>query len=158
MNFGITVMIALIVGTVVPGQTFYIFTIENLKQFGALKAIGVTNRRIITMILLQAVIVGGTGYALGMGMAAAFFASFLNYLPTRGIVLPWEVMAAIAVVVLLVVGLASLMSVRRGARPGTRGGFPRLDGCLQMESLSVSLKSNEGVRPWGHTGSCPAWS
>jgi putative ABC transport system permease protein len=113
VNFGITVMIALIVGTVVPGQTFYIFTIENLKQFGALKAIGVTNRRIITMILLQAVIVGGTGYALGMGMAAAFFASFLNYLPTRGIVLPWEVMAAIAVVVLLVVGLASLMSVRR---------------------------------------------
>jgi len=44
VNFGITVMIALIVGTVVPGQTFYIFTIENLKQFGALKAIGVTNR------------------------------------------------------------------------------------------------------------------
>ena len=113
VNFGITVMIALIVGTVVPGQTFYIFTIENLKQFGALKAIGVTNRRIIAMILLQAVIVGGTGYALGMGMAAAFFASFLNYLPTRGIVLPWEVMAAIALVVLLVVGLASLMSVRR---------------------------------------------
>lgn len=37
VNFGITVMIALIVGTVVPGQTFYIFTIENLKQFGALK-------------------------------------------------------------------------------------------------------------------------
>jgi len=113
VNFGITVMIALIVGTVVPGQTFYIFTIENLKQFGALKAIGVTNRRIIAMILLQAMVVGATGYALGMGMAAAFFASFLNYLPTRGIVLPWQVMAGIAVVVLFVVGLASLMSIRR---------------------------------------------
>ena len=113
VNFGITVMIALIVGTVVPGQTFYIFTIENLKQFGALKAIGVTNRRIVSMILLQAMVVGGTGYALGMGMAAAFFASFLNYSPTRGIILPWEVMASIAVVVLFVVGLASLMSIRR---------------------------------------------
>ena len=113
VNFGITVMIALIVGSVVPGQTFYIFTIENLKQFGALKAIGVTNRRIVSMILLQAMIVGGTGYALGMGMAAAFFASFLNYSPTRGIILPWQVMASIAVVVLFVVGLASLMSIRR---------------------------------------------
>jgi putative ABC transport system permease protein len=113
VNFGITVMVALIVGTVVAGQTFYIFTIENLKQFGALKAIGVTNRRIITMILLQALVVGGTGYAFGMGMAAAFFSSFLSYGPTRGIVLPWQVMAGIAGVVLFVVALASLMSIRR---------------------------------------------
>ncbi len=113
VNFGITVMIALIVGTVVPGQTFYIFTMENLKQFGALKAIGVTNRRIVSMILLQAMVVGGTGYAIGMGMAAAFFSITVNYLPTRGIVLPWQVMAGIAVVVLFVVGLASLMSIRR---------------------------------------------
>jgi putative ABC transport system permease protein len=113
VNFGITVMVALIVGTVVAGQTFYIFTIENLKQFGALKAIGVTNRRIMGMILLQALVVGGTGYAFGMGMAAAFFAAFVNYGPTRGIILPWQVMAGIAVVVLFVVGLASLMSVRR---------------------------------------------
>ena len=113
VNFGITVMIALIVGSVVPGQTFYIFTMENLKQFGALKAIGVTNRRIVSMILLQAMVVGGAGYALGMGMAAAFFSITVNYLPTRGIVLPWQVMAGIAVVVLFVVGLASLMSIRR---------------------------------------------
>jgi len=113
VNFGITVMIALIVGTVVPGQTFYIFTMESLKEFGALKAIGVTNRRIVSMILLQAMVVGSTGYALGMGMAAVFFASFLNYPPTRGIILPWQVMASIAVVVLFVVGLASLMSIRR---------------------------------------------
>jgi len=113
VNFGITVMVALIVGSVVPGQTFYIFTIENLKQFGALKAIGVTNRRIVLMILLQAMAVGATGYALGMGMAAAFFSTFLNYLPTRGIVLPWQVMASIGVMVLFVVGLASLMSIRR---------------------------------------------
>ena len=113
VNFGITVMVALIVGTVVAGQTFYIFTIENLKQFGALKAIGVTNRRIIGMILLQALVVGGTGYAFGMGMAAAFFSSFLSYGPTRGIVLPWQVMAGIAGVILFVVALASLMSIRR---------------------------------------------
>jgi len=113
VNFGITVMIALIVGTVIPGQTFYIFTVENLKQFGALKAIGVTNRRIVGMILLQAIVVGSTGYALGMGITAAFFARTVNYLPTRGIVFPWQVMAGIAVVVLFVVGLASLISIRR---------------------------------------------
>jgi putative ABC transport system permease protein len=35
VNFGITIAIAVIVGTVVAGQTFYLFTVENLKQFGA---------------------------------------------------------------------------------------------------------------------------
>src|SRR5256712_1399593 len=53
VNFGITIAVALVVGTVVAGQTFYLFTVENLKQFGALKAIGVSNARLTGMILLQ---------------------------------------------------------------------------------------------------------
>jgi len=73
VNFGITITIALIVGTVVAGQTFYLFTLENLKQFGALKAIGVTNWRLTGMVLLQAFIVGVMGFGIGTGMAAAFF-------------------------------------------------------------------------------------
>src|SRR5262249_21274482 len=113
VNFGITVTIALLVGTVVAGQTFYIFTIENLKQFGALKAIGITNLRIVGMILLQALIVGVVGYALGMGMAASFFAITVNMIATRGIVLLPEVMAGTAVVVLFIVIVASLMSIRK---------------------------------------------
>src|SRR5215472_7073705 len=63
INFGLTVGIALIVGTVVAGQTFYLFTLENLKQFGALKAMGTTNLRLVGMILLQALVVGAVGYA-----------------------------------------------------------------------------------------------
>ena len=35
INFGITVFLGFLVGTAVAGQTFYNFTIENLKQFGA---------------------------------------------------------------------------------------------------------------------------
>src|SRR5712692_866842 len=34
VNFGITICVALVVGAVVAGQTFYLFTLENLKQFG----------------------------------------------------------------------------------------------------------------------------
>ncbi len=113
VNFGLTVAIALIVGTVVAGQTFYIFTIENLKQFGALKAIGVSDRRIVGMIVLQALVVGAIGYSLGMGMAASFFAIFVNKIATRGIVLLWQVMLGDAAIVLLIVLVASIMSIRR---------------------------------------------
>ena len=73
VNFGITITIALIVGAVVAGQTFYLFTIENLRQFGALKAIGITNWRLVGMVLLQAAAVGVIGFSIGTGMAAEFF-------------------------------------------------------------------------------------
>ncbi len=113
VNFGLTVAIGLIVGTVVAGQTFYIFTIENLKQFGALKAIGATNLRIVGMILLQALLVGVIGYSFGMGLTALFFAITTHQEATRGIVLLWQTMAGTGATVLFIVAVASIMSIRR---------------------------------------------
>lgn len=113
VNFGLTVAIALIVGTVVAGQTFYIFTIENLKQFGALKAIGTSNRRLVGMILLQAMVVGLIGYTIGMGMTAGFFSVTTHRDATRGIVLLWQVMAGSGAVVMFIVLIASLLSIRK---------------------------------------------
>jgi len=91
INFGLTVAIALIVGTVVAGQTFYIFT----------------------MIVLQALLVGAIGYSLGMGMAAGFFSIFVHKIATRGIVLLWQVIVGDAAIVLLIVIVASLVSIRK---------------------------------------------
>lgn len=113
VNFGITITIALIVGAVVAGQTFYLFTIENLKQFGALKAIGITNFRLIGMVLLQAGAVGLVGFSLGTGMAAGFFNFFARQLATRGIILMWQSVALTAGCMLFVVVLASFLSLRR---------------------------------------------
>lgn len=113
VNFGLTVGIALIVGTVVAGQTFYIFTLENLKQFGALKAIGTTDGRIIGMILLQALVVGVLGFAIGMGLTAGFFSITERKEATRGIFLLWQVMVGTAAVDIFIVLAASLLSIRR---------------------------------------------
>ena len=113
INFGITISIALVVGTIVAGQTFYIFTLENLKQFGALKAIGVTNWRITGMIVLQALMVGVIGYSIGIGMTAAFFEITKDNLDLRGFSLLWQIAAGTGGTVLMIVILASLMSIRR---------------------------------------------
>ncbi len=113
VNFGITIAVALVVGTVVAGQTFYLFTVENLKQFGALKAMGVTNARLMGMILLQASSVAALGFALGTGMAATFFEITLHKLATRGIVLMWQCVALTGVCILFVVMVASVLSIRR---------------------------------------------
>jgi putative ABC transport system permease protein len=113
VNFGITIAVALVVGTVVAGQTFYLFTVENLRQFGALKAIGVTNARLMGMIMLQAGTAASLGFTLGTGMAATFFEIFLHNLATRGIVLMWQCVALTGACILFVAIVASVLSIRR---------------------------------------------
>jgi putative ABC transport system permease protein len=113
INFGITVAIALVVGTVVAGQTFYLFMLENLKQFGALKAIGVTNWSIVGMIVLQAMVVGTVGYCIGIAMTATFFELTKNNLDLRGFYLLPPIMWGVAATVFVIVLLASAVSVRR---------------------------------------------
>ena len=113
VNFGITITIAIIVGTVVAGQTFYLFTLENLKQFGALKAIGVTNWRLTRMVLLQAITVGAIGFSIGTGMGALFFEITLRQIATRGLVLMWQSVVLTGGCILLVIIIASLLSIRR---------------------------------------------
>lgn len=71
-NFGITVALGFIVGTAIAAQTFYLFTIENIKQYGALKAMGAGNWTLMGMILLQAMLVSLIGFGLGIGAATWF--------------------------------------------------------------------------------------
>ncbi len=113
VNFGITIAVATLVGLVVTGQTFYLFTVENLKQFGALKAIGVTNLRLLGMILLQAVTVWFVGYGLGSALAATFFNITLNVIATRHITLLWQSATGVGIFMLIVVLLASVAGLQR---------------------------------------------
>lgn len=110
---GITVVIAILVGTVVAGQTFYMFTLENLKQFGALKAIGTTNGRIVRMIMLQAVLIGAVGFGVGIGMDTAFFVALSHKEPTRDFILFWQTIGLAGALELLIVLVASLASIRK---------------------------------------------
>jgi putative ABC transport system permease protein len=113
VNFGITITLGFVIGVAIAGQTFYLFTVENLKQFGALKAMGLSNVRIVGMILLQALVVGFIGYGIGMGLAALFFASTSHITHLAGLHIYWQVMAGVGVAVLIIVMLASLLSIRR---------------------------------------------
>lgn len=113
VNFGITIAVATIVGLVVSGQTFYLFTVENLRQFGALKAIGVTNLRMLGMILLQASLVWFVGFSAGSALTATFFNITLQQLATRHMVFLPESLAGVAVFMLLVVLASSAAGLRR---------------------------------------------
>lgn len=72
INFGIAIGLGFFIGAAVAGQTFYGFVRDNMKQYAALKAMGTQNDILIRMVLLQALVVGGIGYGLGVGITAIF--------------------------------------------------------------------------------------
>ena len=113
LNFMVVVSVAFVVGVAVVGQTFYLFTRDNLRQFGTLKAMGVSNARVVGMALTQAAWVGAVGYAVGIGGAALLIdVSTFGSKHLEGFFLPWQVMAAVAVAVAAIMTLTCLFSVR----------------------------------------------
>jgi putative ABC transport system permease protein len=112
INFAITVALGFLVGSAIVGQTFYAFILGQLPQLGALKAMGLSNRRIVGMVLVQAGFTGVTGYGLGVGLAATF-----GELATRhtqlAFAMRWQVLVGTAACVALIMTLSSLVSVRR---------------------------------------------
>jgi putative ABC transport system permease protein len=113
VNFGITIFLGFFVGVAVAGQTFYLFTLDNLKHFGLLKAMGLSNLRILGMIVLQALVVGMVGYGFGIGLTALFFEVTSHYTQLAGLYLFKEVTFLTGAAVLLIVVLTSVVSVRR---------------------------------------------
>ncbi len=115
VNFGITVLLGFIIGAAIAGQTFYLFTIEYLKQFGALKAMGVTNWKIVGMVLVQALVVGALGYAIGVGLASGLEEILMARIKgvPPAMFMAWQLPVGTAVAAALIVGGAALVSVRR---------------------------------------------
>ena len=109
VNFGISVALGFLVGTAIAGQTFYQFTLENLRHFGALKAMGAGNRMVLRMIALQALLVGALGYGLGVGIASLF--GFLTRNTELSFRLPWWLMLGNAGAIIVICAIASVFSI-----------------------------------------------
>lgn len=114
VNFGITVALGFIVGTAIAGQTFYNFTLENLRHFGTLKAMGAPNGQLLRMILLQALVVGSLGYGLGVGAASAFGSLLGN--TELAFKLPWQLLGISAMAITVICMLAAMVSLRKVIR------------------------------------------
>ena len=111
INFGISVTLGFIVGAAIAGQTFYNFTLENLRQFGVLKAMGTSNWTLLRMILLQAILVGMIGYGLGVGLTALFGYVMRNTI--MAFKFPWQLLVFSGAGVTLICIFAALISIRK---------------------------------------------
>jgi putative ABC transport system permease protein len=113
ISFGTAIGLGVLVAIVITGLTLAMFIQENMKNFGALKAIGVTNGQILAMVLSQSLFVGFIGFGLGIGGTAAFLHFGAADPSLRGFKMLGEVIGGSAFVIFLIVTGSALFSVRR---------------------------------------------
>ena len=110
-QIGLFTTILLTVSAVVIALIIYTMTMEKLKQIATLKLIGAPDRKIIGMIVQQALALGLTGFGLG----AMLIFAIKDYFPRR-VVLETDNVVALGLIVFLVCILASGLGVRAALR------------------------------------------
>ena len=65
-SFLLTIVISFLVGILIVGQTIYNSTMEHIKEFGTLKALGASNSEIYQIIVAQALMTALLGYLLSL--------------------------------------------------------------------------------------------
>jgi len=110
--FGATVLIGFVVGLAICSQTFYTFVLENLRNLGAMKAMGASDGLLARMIMVQTITVGLIGYGCGVGLATLFGHACLS----KGMppfMLPWQLPLISLGAVLFICWLAASLGIRR---------------------------------------------
>lgn len=114
INFGMAVLLGFLVGTIIAGQTFFNFTIDNLRYFGALKAMGAPSRLLVRMIMIQALLVGSIGWGLGVGGAALIGSLTQN--TELAFRMPWQLLVISGLAVTLICVIAAMLSIWKVVR------------------------------------------
>src|SRR3990172_8215192 len=103
-------LMGFIVGLVIVSQTIYSATIENIREYGTLKAIGAKNSDVYAVILQQA----GMSAVVGFLLAAVIQRIVLVIKPlTVQIAAPPALYAGTLLLTLFMCGIAALVSVHR---------------------------------------------
>ena len=115
---GITVLLAaglgVLVGGVVVAQTIYAATVDHIREYGTLKAMGASNGYLYQVILKQASISGCIGYSVGM--AISVMTATVSQQGTTAIIVPWWLMVGMFGVTLGMCMAASMLAIHKVTR------------------------------------------
>ena len=108
-GFFTTAVLGIIVGFVVVGQILYSGTLQYLREYGTLKAMGAKNGAVVRVILSQAMISAVAGFVVGAPLAMAMRAAMKG--ANLSVALFPELYAATAAITLVMCSLAALLSI-----------------------------------------------
>lgn len=117
-NMYLTVFLGCLVGLVIVAQTLYASTMEHLKEFGTVKAIGGSNFDIYGILGRQAAIAAVAGFALGL-IPAFFVRPLLAKVDLQLLITPAFLAVVFAGTVVMCLG-AAMISFKKvaGIDPG----------------------------------------
>jgi putative ABC transport system permease protein len=104
-------LMGLIVGVAVVAQTIYAATMDHIREYGTLKAMGATNPYLYRVLIEQAVWSGVLGYGLAM-----IVAHFIVQGSAKGgavILMPWPMSAGMLVLAVVMCVAAALVSINK---------------------------------------------
>jgi putative ABC transport system permease protein len=108
-GFFTTAVLGIIVGFVVVGQILYSGTLQYIREYGTLKAMGARNGSVVRVILSQAMISAGLGFAVGAPLAMAMRAAMKG--ANLAVALSPPLYAATAAITVAMCSLAALLSI-----------------------------------------------
>ncbi len=104
-------MLGMLVGVVIVAQTIYAATMDHIREFGTLKAIGATNWYVYGVIFKQAIVSAVIGYVIAV--AIAIFLAQKAQSSGANIILPPVMLAALFVVTVVMCLAAAMLSINK---------------------------------------------
>jgi putative ABC transport system permease protein len=114
INFGISTALGVVVGTVIVGMMFFQFVSDNIKNLGALKAMGTSNLTLIRMTMVQATVIAAIG--LGIGLLLAGWMGMNAGKTELAFRMIWQIPVGVTIAIFLICYFAAAMSLIRVLR------------------------------------------
>lgn len=118
VSFGTSTLFGLIVGFVIVALTMFSSVIDNLREFGTLKAIGATNGDLAIILVVQSVLFALVGTLVGLTLVTRI-AEAIRSANLAMVLPPWLYLGTFAAMTLMCIAASSLALVRvRSVEPG----------------------------------------
>ena len=108
---GTSSAVGLFIGLVIVSLSMFSAVLDNVREFGTLKAIGCRNRDVALMLLVQSAVYGLLGSLAGLVVVSLMAEGIRS--PRLALVLPWQAYLGTPVVMVVLCGLASLLALLR---------------------------------------------
>jgi len=118
LTLGISALFGLVIGFVIVALTMFSAVLDNVREFGTLKAIGATTRDLARLLVVQAIVYALVGSLIGL--ALVHFVADRIRSPQLALLLPWQLSAGtVALMVVMCVLASGLALLRlRSVEPG----------------------------------------
>lgn len=113
LTINMILWVLVVVSAAILGVFFYVITIQKLKQFGILKAIGMRMRELTSMIISQVLILALFGVVIGNFLAFGMASMLPSSMPFH---LEIPIVVIISVVFIIITLVTSVLSIRKVAK------------------------------------------